>query len=56
MVLTKAQTAARTMEQKAVVARPSQLRTIGAPATPPSNQIEATLFASCRLESNGETL
>src|SRR4029077_5580007 len=31
-------------EQKGVVARPSQLRTIHAPALPPSNQIEATLF------------
>jgi hypothetical protein len=32
------------MEQKAVVAVPSQLRTITAPALPRSNQIEATLF------------
>jgi hypothetical protein len=56
MVLTKAQTAARSMEQNGMVAGPSQLRSIGAPASPPSNQIEATLFASCRLESNGETL
>src|SRR5260370_42433948 len=31
-------------EQKGVVARPSQLRTIHAPALPLSNQIEATLF------------
>jgi hypothetical protein len=34
----------RPMEQKAVVAAPSQLRTITAPALPRSNQIEATLF------------
>jgi outer membrane immunogenic protein len=32
------------MEQKAVVAAPSQLRTITAPALPRSNQIAATLF------------
>jgi outer membrane immunogenic protein len=32
------------MEQKAVVAAPSQLRTITAPALPRSNQIDATLF------------
>jgi hypothetical protein len=32
------------MEQKRVVAGPSQLRTITAPALPRSNQIEATLF------------
>jgi len=34
----------RTMEQKAVVAVPSQLRTITAAALPRSNQITATLF------------
>jgi hypothetical protein len=33
-----------TMEQKAFVAAPSQLRTITAPALPRSNQIAATLF------------
>jgi hypothetical protein len=32
------------MEQKAVVAVPSQLGTITAPALPRSNQNEATLF------------
>jgi hypothetical protein len=32
------------MEQKAVVAAPSQSRTINAPALPRSNQIEATVF------------
>jgi hypothetical protein len=32
------------MEQSAVVAAPSQLRTITAPTLPRSNQIEATLF------------
>jgi hypothetical protein len=32
------------MEQNAVVAAPSQLRTITAPALPRSNQIRATLF------------
>jgi hypothetical protein len=32
------------MEQKAVVAAPSQLRTITATALPRSNQIDATLF------------
>jgi hypothetical protein len=31
-------------EQKGVVAAPSQLRTIHAPALPRSNLIEATLF------------
>jgi hypothetical protein len=34
----------RPIEQKAVVAAPSQLRTITAPALPRSNQIDATLF------------
>jgi hypothetical protein len=34
----------RTMEQMVVVAAPSQLRTITAPAWPRSNQIDATLF------------
>jgi hypothetical protein len=32
------------MEQKAVVAAPSQLRAITAAASPRSNQIDATLF------------
>jgi hypothetical protein len=32
------------VEQNAVVAAPSQLRTITAPALPRSNQIDATLF------------
>jgi hypothetical protein len=32
-------------EQNAAVASPSQLRTIGVPALPRSNQIEATLFS-----------
>jgi hypothetical protein len=32
------------MEQKAVVAASSQSRTINAPASPRSNQIEATVF------------
>jgi len=35
---------ARRVEQNAVVAAPSQLRTITAPALPRSNQIDATLF------------
>jgi hypothetical protein len=34
----------RTVEQRAVVAAPSQLRTITAPALPRSNQIGAMLF------------
>jgi hypothetical protein len=38
----------RGMEQNGAVAAPSQLRTIGAPALPRSNQIEATLFDECR--------
>jgi hypothetical protein len=38
----------RRMEQNGPVAAPSQLRTIGAPALPRSNQIEATLFDECR--------
>jgi hypothetical protein len=32
------------LEQGADVAAPSQLRTVGAPSLPPSNQTEATLF------------
>jgi hypothetical protein len=38
------QKSVETMEQKAVVAGPSQLGTITAPALPRSNQNEATLF------------
>jgi hypothetical protein len=34
----------RPLEQKTVVAPPSQLRTITAPALPRSNQIDAMLF------------
>src|SRR5260370_18256331 len=43
-------------EQKGVVAAPSQLRTIGAPALPRSNQIEATLFDEGHTDNNGEPL
>jgi hypothetical protein len=38
----------RSLEQKTVVAAPSQSGTITAPALPRSNQIEATLFDRCR--------
>jgi hypothetical protein len=36
-------------EQNAVVATPSQLRTINVPASPRSNLIHATLFPECRI-------
>jgi len=44
------------MELKGVVAAPSHLHTIGAPALPLSNQIEATLFDEGRNNNNGEPL
>src|SRR5258706_11196649 len=44
------------MEQKGVVASPSQLPGIGASALPRSNQTEATLFDEGRNGYNGELL
>src|SRR6266850_3719143 len=44
------------MEQKGVVAAPSQWRAVAAPALPRSNQTEATLFDEGRNDTNGELL
>jgi hypothetical protein len=44
------------VEQKAVVAAPSQLRTITAPALARGNQNEATLFDLNSLRNNGDPL
>src|SRR5712664_2741691 len=44
------------MEQKGVVAAPSQWRAVAAPALPRSNQTEATLVDEGRNDTNGELL
>jgi hypothetical protein len=46
---TKSVAQAHVTEQNAVVASPSQLRTINVPASPRSNQIHATLFPKGRF-------